>query len=65
MPLLPPIEERLLPLGARPHWGKVFAASPDAVRPLYPRLDDARRLLRDFDPEGLFSNDFLDAYVRS
>ena len=63
-PLLPPIEERLLPLGARPHWGKVFAAAPDAVRPLFPRLDDARRLLHTFDPEGLFSNDFLDAYVR-
>lgn len=63
-PLLPLIEERLLPLGARPHWGKVFAAPPDAVRPLYPRLEDARRLLHAFDPDGLFSNDFLDAYVR-
>ena len=65
LPLLPPIEERLLPLGARPHWGKVFAAAPDVVRPLYPRLDDARRLLRTFDPAGVFSNDFLDAYVRA
>ena len=64
LPLLPRIEERLLPLGARPHWGKVFAAPPDAVRPLYPRLDDARRLLTAFDPEGVLSNAFLDAYVR-
>jgi alditol oxidase len=64
LPLLPRIEERLLPLGARPHWGKVFAAAPDAVRPLYPRLDDARRLLAAFDPDGLLSNAFLDAYVR-
>ena len=64
-PLLPRIEERLLPLGARPHWGKVSAAGPDVVRPLYPRLADARRLLHTFDPEGLFSNDLLDAYVRA
>jgi xylitol oxidase len=63
-PLLPRIEERLLPLGARPHWGKVFAAPPDVVRPLYPRLDDAGRLMRTFDPDGVLANDFLAAYVR-
>lgn len=65
LPLLPAIEERLLPLGARPHWGKVFAAAPDVVRPLYPRADDARRLARSFDPDGVFANDFLEAYVRA
>lgn len=62
--LLPHLEARLLPLGARPHWGKLFAAGPDEVRPLYPRLDDAARLMAEFDPKGLLSNAFLDRHVR-
>ncbi len=65
LPVAARVEERLLPLGARPHWGKVFTAGPDVVRPLHPRLDDTRRLLHTFDPRGLLSNAFVDAYVRN
>jgi xylitol oxidase len=57
--LLPEIESRLLPLGARPHWGKVFAAEVDAVAPAYPRVDDFRALVQKHDPNGLFRNSFL------
>jgi xylitol oxidase len=57
--LLPEIESRLLPLGARPHWGKVFSAGKDAVVPLYPRFDDFRALVAKHDPNGIFRNDFL------
>jgi xylitol oxidase len=57
--LLPEIESILLPLGARPHWGKVFAAGVDQVAPLYPRFDDFRALARKHDPNGVFRNDFL------
>jgi xylitol oxidase len=64
LPVVARVEERLLPLGGRPHWGKVFTATPDAVRPLYPRLDDARSLMLTFDPKGLLSNAFVDAYLR-
>jgi alditol oxidase len=53
------VEERLLPLGARPHWGKVFQAGVDELAPLYPRLDDFRALARRHDPKGLFRNEFL------
>ncbi len=59
--LLPRLEERLLPLGARPHWGKVFRADADALAALYPRLDDFRTLAREHDPRGVFVNDFLRA----
>lgn len=59
--LLPRIEERLLPLGARPHWGKLSAATElDAV---YPRLDDFRALADRFDPRGKLRNRYLDARV--
>jgi xylitol oxidase len=57
--LLPEIEATLLPLGARPHWGKVFAAGVDALTPLYPRLDDFRVLAAKYDPDGVFRNNFL------
>jgi xylitol oxidase len=57
--LLPEIESRLLPLGARPHWGKVFAAEADQLAPLYPRFDDFRALVQKYDPDGVFRNDFL------
>jgi xylitol oxidase len=57
--LLPAIEAILLPLGARPHWGKVFAAGVDELTPLYPRFDDFLQLARKYDPAGLFRNSFL------
>ena len=57
--LLPEIEAALLPLGARPHWGKVFAAGASELAPQYPRFDDFRALARKYDPNGVFRNDFL------
>ena len=57
--LLPEIEAALLPLGARPHWGKVFAAGVDELAPLYPRFDDFRALAERHDPKHLFRNNFL------
>jgi xylitol oxidase len=58
--LLPDIESALLPLGARPHWGKVFAAGVDQLEPLYPRFDDFRALARKYDPRGVFRNNFVE-----
>ncbi|MBI5160812.1 MAG: FAD-binding protein [Micrococcales bacterium] len=56
--LLPQLEERLLPLGARPHWGKLSAATDLAA--LYPRIDDFRALADRWDPRGKLRNRFLD-----
>lgn len=50
------IEEAIVPLGARPHWGKVFAADSGVLAPLYPRWDDFRALVERRDPEGRFRN---------
>jgi xylitol oxidase len=61
-PVLALVEERLAPLRARPHWGKLFGTGPEVVRGLYPRLDDFRRLMRRYDPAGKFRNDLLDRY---
>jgi alditol oxidase len=50
------IEQRLLPLGARPHWGKVFGAGAADLAPLYPRWSDFLELAQRFDPDGRFHN---------
>ena len=62
-PVLARIEERLAPLQARPHWGKLFVATPEAVSGLYQRLDDFKDLMRCCDPAGKFRNDLLDRYL--
>ena len=57
------IEKALLPLGGRPHWGKLIHASGSALDTVYPRLDDFRALVRRYDPAGKFRNPFLDTHV--
>jgi alditol oxidase len=61
-PVLREIEQRLAPLHARPHWGKLFRTAPEAMPGLYPRLDDFRQLMSSYDPAGKFRNDLLDRY---
>ncbi|WP_049564897.1 FAD-binding protein [Streptomyces sp. SBT349] len=58
-PVLARMEELLLPLGARPHWGKVTTAAPAAVAARYEHLDSFARLLSAHDPEGRFRNAFV------
>jgi xylitol oxidase len=56
------IEDRLGPLGARPHWGKLFTMPAAAVNARYERSPDFRALLGRVDPAGKFRNDFIDQY---
>lgn len=53
------IEDALAPFDARPHWGKVSAASAERLHAVYPRLSDFAALARDLDPTGRFRNPFL------
>lgn len=57
--VLPHLEAALAPFGARPHWGKLFVAGADAVRPLYPRAVDFVALAERMDPNRTFRNPFL------
>ncbi|MEO8828667.1 D-arabinono-1,4-lactone oxidase [Lapillicoccus sp.] len=61
--VLPAIETALLPLGARPHWGKCFVATSAELEALYPRMADFRALRGRVDPDGTFGNAFLDRVV--
>jgi alditol oxidase len=57
------LESALIPLGGRPHWGKVFLADAATIAPLYERLPDFARLAGRLDPRGAFRNDWLSAHV--
>ena len=57
--VLPAIEDVLLPLGARPHWGKVTLASPEQVRAAFPRWKDFVTLIDAVDPRGHFRSPFV------
>lgn len=57
--VLPELEARLSPLGARPHWGKLF----HEVNASYPKLPEFRELAKRLDPEGKFRNAFLAEHV--
>ena len=59
--LLPAVEEALRPFGARPHWGKLFAASAADLAAVYPELPRFRALRASLDPAGKFANAFVDA----
>lgn len=61
--VLPAVEDALLPLGARPHWGKCFVAGVGELEPLYPRMVDFRALRDRVDPDRVFGNAFLDRAI--
>jgi alditol oxidase len=63
--ILPEIEDALAPFDPRPHWGKLFTMSPEAVRSAYPRLPAFVALAGVLDPDGTLRNAFLDRYIFS
>lgn len=57
------IEAILLPLGARPHWGKLFLARAADFADGYDRLPDFKALVHRFDPNRKFGNQWLEDHV--
>jgi len=47
----------------RPHWAKAHHLRPDALRVLYPRFDDFKRVLDDVDPYGMFRNEYIQRHI--
>jgi len=60
--VLPAVEAALLPLGARPHWGKVFHTTEVAA--MYPKWREFAELRQTHDPNGKFTNPYLDRVFR-
>jgi alditol oxidase len=59
-PAMAAVEERLMPLGARPHWGKLTSVPPAEIIASYPRQSDFERLRARYDPAGKFRNTLID-----
>jgi xylitol oxidase len=63
LPVVRLIEQRLAPFAARPHWGKVFTATPETLHASYQRLPDFLDLARYYDPAGKFRNPYTARYL--
>jgi FAD/FMN-containing dehydrogenase len=48
------------PLGGRPHWGKLHYRTAETLAPVYPDWSKFQAVRRRTDPEGRFSNAYLD-----
>jgi alditol oxidase len=63
LPVVSALEDALNPLGARPHWGKVFTADAGYLRTCYPKVADFTDLAAKHDPTGTFRNPYLETYL--
>jgi xylitol oxidase len=63
LPVVTLIEQQLAPFAARPHWGKVFSATPETLHARYERLPDFLALARHYDPVGKFRNAYTARYL--
>lgn len=63
--VLPLIENALSPFDVRPHWGKLFTLEPATLQKRYPKLPEFKELMRKFDPDGKFVNEFLERNLLS
>jgi L-gulonolactone oxidase len=55
-PFFREMEDMLLALGGRPHWGKLFYRNP---RKLYDRFERFDALRKELDPSGKFENKYI------
>ncbi|WP_371483812.1 FAD-binding protein [Kitasatospora sp. NBC_00315] len=59
LPVIEAVEAVLVPLGARPHWGKLTTLAPGTLAGRYERAADFRQLMLDHDPAGKLRNAFV------
>lgn len=58
--ILPQIEKELEPFNPRPHWAKLFTLPPARLQAQYARLGEFQALVKQFDPQAKFRNEFLE-----
>lgn len=54
------VEDIMDDYGGRPHWGKLHFQTAETLAPRYPEWDKFQAVRRQLDPEGRFSNPYLD-----
>ena len=63
--VLPLIEAKLAPFNARPHWAKVFTMPPERLRQVYGNIAQFEPVVRQYDPQGKFRNEFIEKNIFS
>jgi FAD-linked oxidoreductase len=58
------VERIMADYGGRPHWGKLHTHAAETLSPLYPRWGEFQTALDELDPDGHFSNPYLDRVLR-
>jgi len=61
--VLPLIEAKLAPFGARPHWAKLYTMDPVRLRAQYVKMAEFQALLKQYDPQGKLRNEYLNRNV--
>ena len=61
--LLPVIEKELAPFNAKPHWGKLFTITSKVLESRYEKFSAFKKLIREYDPNGKFNNEFLNRNI--
>ena len=59
--VLPMIERELAPFKVRPHWGKLFTLAPAQLQRRYEKCGAFKQLVKQYDPQDKFRNEFLAA----
>ena len=54
------VEAAMVDLGGRPHWGKLHWRTAEDLRPSYPRFEDFLQVRKRVDPDGRFTNAYLE-----
>ena len=54
------VEDVMTGLDGRPHWGKLHFQTAATLAPRYPEWDRFQAVRRKLDPDGCFSNVYLD-----
>ena len=61
--ILPLIEAKLARFDARPHWAKLYTMDPLKLRAQYTKMAEFQALLKQFDPQGMLRNEYLNRNV--
>jgi FAD-linked oxidoreductase len=54
------VEAFMREVGGRPHWGKMHFQTAETLKKVYPKWKAFQEVRRELDPDGLFSNPYLD-----
>jgi hypothetical protein len=56
------MQDAMLELGGRPHWGKINNRRPEIVSAFYPKFPQWTQIRKKLDPNTIFSNDFTSRF---